>query len=137
MSLVDLLLGRKKQNKRLGRGLGSGRGKTAGRGTKGQKSRSGASRKISPWFEGGQTPSWKKAPKKRGFSHKVLKPAILTTHVINQFFVDGEEVSLKTIREKNIFRINEMKRGVKVINRGELKVNVKFIDVLTSKSLNS
>lgn len=134
-SLKDLLIGRNKRKKRLGRGLGSGRGKTAGRGTKGQKSRAGFGRKISPWFEGGQTPAWKKAPKKKGFRHSVTKPVVLTTNLINNFYKDGEEVSPKSLIEKKIFRSSEMRAGVKVVRKQDLKVKVKFSEVKLSQSL--
>ena len=136
-SLKDLLIGKNKGTKRLGRGLGSGRGKTAGRGTKGQKSRAGFGRKISPWFEGGQTPAWKKAPKKRGFTHVVPKPIVLTTDLINNFYKDGEEVSPKTLVEKKIFRATAVKPGVKVVKKQDLKVKVTFAEVKLSKSLQS
>lgn len=134
-SLNDLLIGKNRGSKRLGRGLGSGRGKTAGRGTKGQKARAGFSRKISPWFEGGQTPVWRKAPKRKGFTHVVDRPAVLTTDRINLFYKDGEEVSPKTLMEKKIFRESELKAGVKVVRKLDLKVKVKFNEVKLSKSL--
>jgi large subunit ribosomal protein L15 len=133
-SLHNLLNGYTKKSKCVGRGLGSGKGKTSGRGTKGQKSRAGASRKISPWFEGGQTPAWKKAPKKKGFTHVVDKPIAITTDLINHFFKDGEEVSPKTLIEKKIIR-KVTRAGIKIIKKQDLKVKVKFAEVILSKSL--
>lgn len=134
-SLQDLLQGRTKTRRRIGRGLGSGRGKTAGRGTKGQKARAGFSRKISATFEGGQTPVWRKSPKRRGFNHKVDRPIAVTTTLINRFYKDGEEVSPDTLIAKKIVRAKSVKHGVKIIKRSELTVKVKFAQVALSKSL--
>ena len=66
MGYNNLELTAKKSTKRVGRGIAAGQGKTAGRGTKGQKSRTGFSRR--PGFEGGQTPLFRRLPKKRGFN---------------------------------------------------------------------
>src|SRR5665647_405752 len=65
MKIHELTLTPAKDRKRIGRGIGSGKGKTAGRGTKGQNSRSGGG--VRPGFEGGQNPLAKRLPKKRGF----------------------------------------------------------------------
>src|SRR3989338_2199001 len=85
--------GARQRRKRVGRGISAGGGKTAGRGTKGQKARGGSGRKVQEWFEGGQTPLYRTAAKKRGFNHKVTKNIAVTTDVINHFFKDGETVS--------------------------------------------
>src|SRR5688572_2349337 len=60
--------GSRKERTRVGRGIAAGKGKTAGRGTKGQKARAGGS--IPPWFEGGQTPLHQRIPKLRGFKNR-------------------------------------------------------------------
>ena len=97
--------GTKSNRKRLGRGIGSGNGKTAGRGHKGQKSRSGGS--IPRWFEGGQMPLQQRLPK-FGFSSRVNN---LSTD-INLRMLDGlKEVSLEILKEKKLVnkKINKVK----------------------------
>ena len=71
MKLHDLrpAEGSRKERTRVGRGIAAGKGKTAGRGTKGQKARAGGS--IPPWFEGGQTPLHVRIPKLRGFKNRM------------------------------------------------------------------
>ena len=97
--------GTKSNRKRVGRGIGSGNGKTAGRGHKGQKSRSGGS--IPRWFEGGQMPLQQRLPK-FGFSSRVNN---LSTD-INLKMLDGlKEVSLDILKEKKLInkKINKVK----------------------------
>ena len=97
--------GTKSNRKRVGRGIGSGNGKTAGRGHKGQKSRSGGS--IPRWFEGGQMPLHQRLPK-FGFSSRVNN---LSTD-INLKMLDGlKEVSLDILKEKKLInkKINKVK----------------------------
>lgn len=97
--------GTKSNRKRVGRGIGSGNGKTAGRGHKGQKSRSGGS--IPRWFEGGQMPLQQRLPK-FGFSSRVNN---LSTD-INLRMLDGlKEVSLEILKEKKLVnkKINKVK----------------------------
>ena len=97
--------GTKSNRKRVGRGIGSGNGKTAGRGHKGQKSRSGGS--IPRWFEGGQMPLQQRLPK-FGFSSRVNN---LSTD-INLRMLDGfKEVSLEILKEKKLInkKINKVK----------------------------
>ncbi len=124
-----------KKSKRVGRGISAGQGKTAGRGTKGQKSRSGSNRKISPWFEGGQTPLHRKMAKVRGFNHQVAKPFLLTTDVINRHYQAGEVVSPVTLLEKKIVRKSDIKAGIKVVKRSKLVTGVIFDAVALSKSI--
>ena len=112
-----------KARKRVGRGPGSGMGKTATRGENGQKSRSGAS--ISPWFEGGQTPLYRRVPK-RGFNNKKFRTEYATINVsdLNRFN-DGDTVTPELLMELGI--IKKELAGVKVLANGKLekKVNVK------------
>ena len=109
--------GTKSSRKRVGRGIGSGNGKTAGRGHKGQKSRSGGS--IPRWFEGGQMPLQQRLPK-FGFSSRVNN---LSTD-INLRMLDGmKEVSL------------EILKGKKLVNKKINKVKI-FGDHKLSKALN-
>ena len=106
--------GSKKKSKRVGRGIGSGWGKTCGRGHKGQKSRSGGFHKVG--FEGGQMPIQRRLPK-IGFSSRVGRT---TDEVrLNELaLVDGDVVDLVALKSANIIR-QDIKR-VKVILSGEL-----------------
>lgn len=136
MNISNLFTGiRNKEKKRVGRGISAGGGKTAGRGTKGQKARGGSGRKVQEWFEGGQTPLYRTAAKKRGFNHKVTKNIAVTTDVINHFFKDGETVSPATLLEKKVLRPLKNRQGIKIIQRAALVPKVQFADVKTSKSL--
>lgn len=112
-----------KSRKRVGRGTGSGMGKTSTRGQKGQKSRSGVS--IKPWFQGGQTPFYRRVPK-RGFSNKQFetKYAVINLSDLN-VFNDGDVVTPELLKEKGI--IKKQLSGVKVLGNGELekKITVK------------
>ena len=104
--------------KRVGRGPGSGLGKTSGRGQKGQKARSGGS--INPVFEGGQLPLYKRLPK-RGFSNKRFKKeyAIVNIESLN-VFEDKTVVTPALLKEKGLIT-KEYNSGVKVLGDGELK----------------
>lgn len=109
-------------NFRRGRGHGSGNGKTAGKGHKGQKARSGGS--IRPGFEGGQMPLYRRIPK-RGFTNINTKDIETINVSALESFNDGDEVTIKALLEKGI--IKSPKDGVKVLGNGELtkKLNVK------------
>ncbi|KSV59610.1 50S ribosomal protein L15 [Acetivibrio ethanolgignens] len=108
-------------NFRRGRGHGSGNGKTAGKGHKGQKARSGAPR---PGFEGGQMPLYRRLPK-RGFTCPSSKEIVgINVDVLNRF-EDGAEVTIDSLLETGI--IKNPKDGVKILGNGELtkKLTVK------------
>ena len=107
-----------KARKRVGRGPGSGMGKTSTRGQKGQKSRSGAS--IPAWFQGGQTPLYRRLPK-RGFNNAEFRTAYATINLsdLNKFFNDGDVVTPEILKEKGI--IKQQLCGVKVLGNGELE----------------
>lgn len=113
-----------KARKRVGRGPGSGTGKTAGRGENGQKSRSGAS--ISAWFQGGQTPIYRRIPK-RGFNNKRFETKFATINLndLDRYFNDGDVVTPEVLKEKGI--IKKQLNGVKVLANGEItkKLTVK------------
>lgn len=83
MKFNSLNISKNKKNKRVGRGISAGQGKTAGRGTKGQSSRSGGKRR--PGFEGGQTPLMMRTPKLRGFKSHKKSAEIVKTSELNQF----------------------------------------------------
>jgi large subunit ribosomal protein L15 len=107
---------------RVGRGTGSGNGKTAGKGHKGQNARSGGG--VRPGFEGGQIPLYRKLPK-RGFHNKFAKTySIVNVDVFNKF-EDGAVVDLATLLENKIVR--KANDGLKVLGNGEItkKITVK------------
>lgn len=115
-----------KSSKRVGRGPGSGSGKTAGRGTKGQKSRTGGS--IPIHFEGGQTPLVKRIPKKKGFrALKRSKIFIINLHYINQFLDKDNNLTISLLKEKGYLKQGEL---VKLL--GSAKFTDK-IDVTVNK----
>lgn len=113
----------KKKRKIVGRGPGSGMGKTSTRGENGQKSRSGAS--IKPWFQGGQSPIYRRIPK-RGFNNAefTTRYAIINLSDLNRFN-DGDVVTLELLKELGI--VKKELSGLKVLGNGELskKVTVK------------
>jgi large subunit ribosomal protein L15 len=117
--------GRTQSKKRVGRGIGSGVGKTAGRGHKGLKSRSGGS--VKPGFEGGQMPLQKRLPK-FGFTSRIGRvTAEVRTSELN--LIEGEVVDLDTLKQADVIGIN-MKRA-KIFLSGEVKkaVTVKGLAV--------
>ncbi len=112
-----------KNRKRIGRGPGSGTGKTSGKGHKGQNARSGGG--VRPGFEGGQIPLFRRLPK-RGFSNHMFKTeyAVINLSDLNRFN-DGDVVTPELLREMGI--IKKQLSGVKVLGNGTLekKVTVK------------
>ena len=108
-------------NFRRGRGHGSGNGKTAGKGHKGQKARSGAPR---IGFEGGQMPLYRRLPK-RGFKNRNAKEIIAINVSALEAFDNGAEVGVNELLERGV--INKVADGVKILGNGELtkKLNVK------------
>ena len=110
--------------KRVGRGPGSGMGKTATRGENGQKSRSGAS--IPAWFQGGQSPLYRRIPK-RGFNNKRFRCEYATINLsdLNNFFKDGDVVTPEILKERGI--IKKSLAGIKVLATGtiEKKLTIK------------
>ncbi len=109
-------------NFRRGRGHGSGNGKTAGKGHKGQKARSGAPR---PGFEGGQMPLYRRIPK-RGFHNRNTKEIVaINLEVLERRFEEGATISVDTLIETGI--VKNPRDGVKILGEGNLtkKLNVK------------
>ena len=136
---LNLKLKTKEIKKRLGRGIGSGKGKTSGRGVKGQKSRSGVAIKS---FEGGQMPLYRRLPK-RGFNPlKKEKIAILNLDKI-QKFIENKKISLdskidiETLKKANI--VNKSFNKIKILGSGDIKnkinLNVDFISESAKKKL--
>ena len=112
--------GAKHAKRRVGRGIGSGLGKTAGRGHKGQKSRSGGYHKVG--FEGGQMPMHRRLPK-RGFKSHLLKfNAEVTLSALEQLGL--AEVNLLTLKSSGL--VGQLAKNVKIINTGTLTKAVKL-----------
>jgi len=115
--------GSKKNRRRVGRGIGSGLGKTAGRGHKGQKSRAGGYHKVG--FEGGQMPLQRRLPK-RGFKSHLLKyNAEVTLGDLEK--LGAAEVDMMSLKQAGL--IPEIAKVVKVIKTGELKLAVKLTGI--------
>ncbi len=98
---------------RKGRGPGSGNGKTAGRGHKGQKARSGGG--VRPGFEGGQTPYFRQVPK-RGFNNKrFAKDYVVIPADRLNLFADGDVVDMESVRAKGVAKFSHDKDGIKIV----------------------
>ena len=108
--------------KRVGRGIGSGNGKTSGKGHKGQKARSGGG--VRPGFEGGQMPIYRRLPK-RGFNNIFAKQYVTINVSDLERFDNGTEVTAELLKETGV--VSKVLDGVKILGRGELtkKLNVK------------
>lgn len=120
--------GSTKRRRRVARGIGSGMGKTATRGTKGQKAR----RQIKPWFEGGQTPISRRLPVKKGFrnvNHKEY--AIVNLDDLEKFFEKGDTVTPEALMAKGV--IGNLKDGVKILAFGDLNKSLKVSATKFSK----
>ena len=115
--------GSKKARRRVGRGIGSGLGKTAGRGHKGQKSRSGGYHKVG--FEGGQMPLQRRLPK-RGFKSHLLKYNAEIT-LTNLEVLGASEVDVLALKQAGL--VNQIAKVVKVINTGALTKAVKLTGI--------
>ncbi len=110
------------ERKRIGRGIGSGTGKTSGKGHKGQNARSGGG--VRPGFEGGQMPLYRRLPK-RGFTNIFAKEYVAVNVSELERFDNGTEVSAELLKEAGV--ISKIKDGVKILGRGEItkKLTVK------------
>lgn len=124
----------KKSKMRVGRGIGSGKGKTCGRGHKGQKSRSGVAIKG---FEGGQTPLYSRLPK-RGFTNVFRKIyTTINTGEIQKYIDSGrlkesDKITPEVLKEKGI--IKKINSGLKILGKGELKSKINVESAFVSKS---
>jgi large subunit ribosomal protein L15 len=107
--------GAKKNTKRLGRGSGSGQGMTAGKGTKGQKSRSGGG--TPPWFEGGQMPLQRRIPK-RGFTNIFRKEFTVVNVADLERFSSGSEIG--PLDFQSVGLVKKVPYGVKLLANGEI-----------------
>ncbi len=120
MKYHELQTDKKKTPKRVGRGISAGQGKTAGRGTKGQSSRTGGKRR--PGFEGGQTPLMMRAPKLRGFTSHLPKAENVYTAQLNDF---KGSVDNFTLYDKGLVTSPYVK--VKIVLKGELTSKVDVV----------
>jgi large subunit ribosomal protein L15 len=121
--------GSTKKSKRVGRGIGSGRGKTSTRGHKGQNARSGGG--VRPGFEGGQMPLYRRIPK-RGFTN-IFKKQFVAVNIdeLNKFDEDTK-VTPELLIEKGI--IKKIKDGVKILGNGQLNVKLHVVANAFSKT---
>jgi large subunit ribosomal protein L15 len=116
-------------SKRIGRGLGSGTGKTAGKGSKGQNARSGGG--VAIGFEGGQTPAYKRFPK-RGFTNMSRKEyAVVNVADLNKFD-DGVTVDFETLKAAGL--VKKQLDGIKVLGDGKLEKKLTVKAAKFSKS---
>ena len=128
--------GARKSGLRVGRGIGSGKGKTCGRGHKGQKSRSGGN--IRPGFEGGQNPLYQRLPM-RGFNNSNFRTEYTTVNVgdLQRMIEDGrlkesDTISMETLQAVGLSK--KAKDGLKILGNGELKAKLSIEAVAASKS---
>jgi len=117
MQIHQLTVTKKKSRKRIGRG--GKRGTTAGRGSNGQKSRSGAS--VDPLFEGGRSTFLERLKKVRGFKSIHQKKCVIKLSLLESAYADGETVSLATLIAKKLVSKSAITIGVKIVATGELQ----------------
>lgn len=118
-----------KSRKRVGRGIGSGRGKTCTRGHKGQNSRSGGG--VQPWFEGGQMPLQRRVPK-RGFYNKFKKRYQIVNLEKLADFEKGSKINSEVLAEKGL--ISSPSKPVKVLGRGKIETALELEVDMISRS---
>ncbi len=119
MNLNSLIKIKKISKKRLGRGLGSEKGKTSGRGTKGQKARG----KIPVGFTGGGLPTFKKLPLRRGLGNPGVSPKlrVLSLSKLN-IFKSNSVIDIEQLLKMNLISPKDAKKGVKILADGKLEV---------------
>lgn len=130
MELYQLPKITQRSKKRLGRGLGSGKGKTGGRGTKGQKARG----KVAKGFIGGTLPMYKKLPYRRGFGNKKSNSNMLILSLSKlSIFEDNSEVGVQQLIEKGLLKEKKVKKyGVKITGVGDITKKL-IINLPTTK----
>ena len=114
-----------KTRHRVGRGPGSGWGKTAGRGTKGQRSRSGY--KLPPWFEGGQMPLQRRVPKRGSITPSASISAVVNVGQLEERFESGAVIDTAALIEAGL--VKKLNDGIKLLDDGELtkKLTIKVV----------
>ncbi|MDY0329399.1 MAG: 50S ribosomal protein L15 [Thiomonas sp.] len=131
LNTIKPAAGSKHAKRRVGRGIGSGLGKTAGRGHKGQKSRAGGFHKVG--FEGGQMPLQRRLPK-RGFKSPIARySAQVTLADLNR--LQEDEIDLLTLKAHGL--VSDLSRSVKVIASGQIARAVRLQGVLATKGARS
>lgn len=123
MKVHELTLKSRSDRKRVGRGIGSGYGKTAGRGTKGQNARTGGG--VRPGFEGGQNPLAKRLPKKRGFAS--LNPTVYQVVNLTQLenFKDGTKLDAAALAKAGL--VKKPDQPVKLLAKGDLTKKLSLV----------
>ena len=122
LDTIQRAVGATTSKKRLGRGTGSGLGKTSGKGHKGQWARGGCG--VRPGFEGGQMPLTRRVPK-RGFNNHFKKEyVIVNLDVLNENFTAGSVVDMEALLDRNLVKSVKNAAGLKVLGNGELTVNL-------------
>ncbi|MFH1142386.1 MAG: 50S ribosomal protein L15 [Candidatus Uhrbacteria bacterium] len=111
--------GATKKRKRVGRGWGSGKGKYSGRGSKGQRSRSGGKSGLK---KKGLRTVMLNIPKKRGFTSLQPKAEVINIGMLAKKFSDGAEISVKNLKEKGL--ISTVRNGVKILGNGQIDIKV-------------
>ena len=130
MKLNELLKLRIRSKKRVGRGIGSGLGKTAGRGTKGQKARG----KMPVGFSGAGLPTYKKLPLKRGLGNPSSDSKVKTLHLSKlNIFKNNTIVDIEQLLKANLVNKKDIKNGIKVLADGKLEASL-TVKLLVSKT---
>lgn len=122
MQIHELKVAKRVGRKRIGRG--GKRGTTAGRGQKGQKSRSGSS--VDPLFEGGRSTFIERMKKTRGFKSPRPKNVVVTLAQLDKAFKEGEEVSLESLTAKRLVTSRAERAGIKIVATGKLSKKLIF-----------
>ena len=130
MKIHELQVAAAKDSKRVGRGIGSGYGKTAGRGTKGQNARAGGG--VRPGFEGGQNPLAKRIPKKRGFVPHVRSLYQVVNVSQLESFKAGSKIDVGTLAEAGL--VKHIDKPVKLLGQGKLTKKLTITIDAASKS---
>jgi large subunit ribosomal protein L15 len=133
-NLIAPMPGAVKKRKRLGRGNSSGHGGESGRGHKGQKSRTGYSKRFG--FEGGQTPFFRRLPKKRGLGNPVtgMTYGVINLSVINDNFNENDVISRETLLDKGL--VAKRYRLVKILGNGDVTKSFQIKVNAVSKTAN-
>jgi large subunit ribosomal protein L15 len=126
MQIHELTLPARKKKKTIGRG--GKRGTTSGKGTKGQKARSGGN--VDPLFEGGRSTFIERLKKVKGFKAVSPKKITVTLTKLDRAFADGETVSIESLIEKKVVERSARVRGVKIVSTGVLKKKLKLDDAI-------
>jgi large subunit ribosomal protein L15 len=116
MRIHELTSNPRKKAHRLGRGISQGQGKTAGRGTKGQKSRTGANSNIPRTFEGAASGMIARLPKLKGFKSHREKPITINVAKLAEIFEDGALVSIASLAEHGMLSSKAVRVGVKIVS---------------------